>query len=114
MLECLINYYTDGNKSEFGRKIGVTPQTINSWLIRDSLDLELVYARCEGVSAEWLLSSGEDGEMIASETSGERKQRTNNHQTEELLQLCKLLIANFQQRDIVVSQLMSMVKKMEL
>jgi len=31
----------------------------------------------------------------------------------ELLQLCKLLIANFQQRDKVVSQLVSMVKRLE-
>lgn len=31
----------------------------------------------------------------------------------ELLQLCKLLIANFQQRDKVVAQLVSMVKSME-
>lgn len=32
---------------------------------------------------------------------------------EELLQLCKLLIENFQQRDMVMSQLVSMVKSME-
>ena len=31
----------------------------------------------------------------------------------DLLQLCKLLIANFQQRDKVVAQLVSMVKRME-
>lgn len=63
ILESLINYYTDGNKAKFAGKLGVKPQTINTWIGRNSFDLELVYSKCEGLSGDWLLSGGE-GEMF--------------------------------------------------
>ena len=63
MLETLVDYYSNGNKSRFATMLGIKPQTLNSWLMRNSMDLELVYSHCEGVSAKWLLSSGK-GEML--------------------------------------------------
>ena len=65
MLEQLINYYTDGNKTRFAEQIGVKPQTINSWLTRHSYDAELIYSKCVNVSADWLLSG--EGSMIKNE-----------------------------------------------
>ena len=65
MLEQLINYYTDGNKTRFAEQIGVKPQTINSWLTRNSYDAELIYSKCVNVSADWLLSG--EGSMIKNE-----------------------------------------------
>lgn len=62
MLECLINYYTDGNKAKFSTHIGVKPQTVSAWLSRNTFDAEVIYEKCEGVSADWLLSG--KGEMI--------------------------------------------------
>ena len=62
MLECLINYYTDGNKARFSAKIGIKPQTLSAWISRNSFDAETIYANCEGVSADWLLSG--DGDML--------------------------------------------------
>lgn len=67
MLEQLINYYTDGNKTRFAEQIGVKPQTINSWLTRNSYDAELIYAKCVNVSADWLLSG--EGSMLKKETT---------------------------------------------
>ena len=65
MLEQLINYYSNGNKSLFAKKLGVKPQTINSWIKRNTFDYELIYANCENVSADWLLSG--EGEMLNEE-----------------------------------------------
>ena len=65
MLQCLINYYTDGNKAKFAVMIGVKPQTINTWETRNTFDAELIFSKCEGVSGDWLLSNGK-GEMIKS------------------------------------------------
>lgn len=65
MLEQLINYYTDGNKTRFAELVGVKPQTINSWLTRNSYDAELIYSKCVNVSADWLLSG--EGSMIKNE-----------------------------------------------
>ena len=63
MLECLINHYTDGNKAAFAKMVTVTPQTISKWLARNSFDNELLFQKCPGVSASWLLTG--EGEMLA-------------------------------------------------
>lgn len=68
MLECIINYYTDGNKARFAAIIGVKPQTINTWSARNTFDAELIYSKCEGISGDWLLGNGE-GEMLKTNNS---------------------------------------------
>ncbi|MDN4753408.1 S24 family peptidase [Porphyromonadaceae bacterium W3.11] len=62
MVEDLVNYYSDGSKSSFAEKIGVKPQTIHSWISRGTFDSELIFAKCENVSSEWLLSG--NGSML--------------------------------------------------
>lgn len=82
MLEQLINYYTDGNKTRFAEQIGVKPQTINSWLTRNSYDAELIYSKCVNISADWLLSG--EGSMIKSEND---HTVSDNDMKEELIKL---------------------------
>ena len=65
MLECLINYYSDGNKAKFSAKIGVKPQTVSAWIARNTFDAEVLYTKCSDVSADWLLSNGM-GDMLRS------------------------------------------------
>ena len=62
MLECLINQYTDGNKAAFAKMLGINPQLISHWLRRNTFDNELLFAKCKGVSASWLLTG--EGEML--------------------------------------------------
>ena len=62
MLECLINHYTDCNKAAFARKLGVSPQVLSHWIGRKTFDNELIYQKCPGVSASWLLTG--EGEML--------------------------------------------------
>lgn len=64
ILESLINYYSGGNKSKFANMIGVRPQTINTWLLRGTFDIELIYSKCEHLSGDWLLSG--EGDMLRS------------------------------------------------
>lgn len=61
----LVNYYSNGNKSDFARKIGITPQGLSSWITRGTFDLEIIYSKCENISADWLLSG--EGNMIKDE-----------------------------------------------
>ena len=68
MLECIINYYTDGNKARFAAIIGVKPQTINTWSTRNTFDAELIYSKCDDISGDWLLSNGE-GDMLKTNNS---------------------------------------------
>ena len=64
-LEALISHYSDGKPTKFAKYIGVAPSTISTWLARDSFDYDLLFAKCEMISPEWLLTG--KGPMLKSE-----------------------------------------------
>lgn len=84
MLNDLIDYYAQGNKSQFARMLGVTPQVIIGWSVRNSMSKEIIYAKLKGVSAHWLLTDGE-GEMIesAQQTQTRPTAPTNNEKEQQ-------------------------------
>lgn len=108
MVECLVNHYCNGNKAQFAKMLGVTAQTISSWIARNTFDAELIYAKCDGVSGEWLLS--EKGEMIK---SSEYKQNVDipDEKNEELVCLCKKIADNYLERNLLLGQLMALARK---
>lgn len=109
MLESLINHYTDGNQAKFALKLGIPAQNISAWIKRDTFNAELIYEKCEGVSADWLLSGS--GEMLRSDQQiVDMSLLKEEHDNKELLELCKLLVANYQQRDEVMTKLVSKVR----
>ncbi len=55
-LEALIAHYSDGKPTRFAKHIGVAPSTISTWIARDSFDYDLLFAKCEMISPEWLLT----------------------------------------------------------
>lgn len=63
-LQRLINYYCSGNKAEFAKKLGITAQCLYSWSSRNTLDYDIIFAKCEDLSAKWLLTG--EGEMLES------------------------------------------------
>ena len=65
MLEAIISYYTEGNKAKFACLLGVSPQTISAWGTRNTFDSELIYTKCIGISADWLLTG--EGSMLRSD-----------------------------------------------
>ena len=108
MLEYLINHYSDGNQAQFAAKLGIPAQNVSAWLRRKTFNAELIYSKCEGVSADWLLSG--KGEMLRELHNVDAPAV---HQDKELIELCKLLVENYQQRDEVMGKLFSMVKGKE-
>lgn len=108
MLENLINYYTDGNKAQFAAVLGIKAQNVSAWIARNTFDAELIYAKCKGVSADWLLSG--EGEMLSEKRTVEKYVKPNS-QPNKLLILCKALVANYQQRDEMMNKLVSMIDK---
>ena len=66
MILDLIDHYSNGNKTLFSKKLGVTPQTISSWISRNTFDKELIFAKCENIRAEWLLTG--EGSLLKEET----------------------------------------------
>lgn len=63
MLLMLIQHYSHGNKAQFAQMLGMKPQNINAWLVRDTWDVDTIYAKCEDLSGDWLLNGGK-GEML--------------------------------------------------
>lgn len=61
-LDEIIRYYSNGKPSTFAKFIGVAPSTISTWLARDTFDYDLLFAKCEELNAEWLLTGR--GEML--------------------------------------------------
>lgn len=59
-LQALIDYYSNGAKTEFAKKLGIAPSTLSSWIKRETLDYDLLFAKCENVNTEWLLSGKGD------------------------------------------------------
>lgn len=108
MLEELINHFTGGNKSQFANMLGIKPQTINTWENRNTFDAELIYSRCETISGDWLLSG--QGEMLKS--SRDAKAALANPEN-KLLELCKMLVAVYDQKDYVMGELAQTIKAME-
>ena len=62
-LEEIIRFYGAGKPSLFAKNLGIAPSTISSWLTRDTFDYDLLFAKCENISAEWLLTG--KGQMMA-------------------------------------------------
>lgn len=61
-LDEIIRYYSNGKPSTFAKFIGVAPSTISTWLARNTFDYDLLFAKCEELNAEWLLTGR--GEML--------------------------------------------------
>ncbi len=66
-LQALIDHYSEGKPSRFAKLIGVAPSTISTWLARDSFDYDLLFAKCEKISPEWLLTG--KGNMLKGENT---------------------------------------------
>lgn len=67
MLDAIVAYFTHGNKAKFATMLGVSAQTISAWGTRNTFDTELIYTKCIGISAEWLLTG--EGSMLREERS---------------------------------------------
>ena len=61
-LEEIIRFYSNGKPTAFAKFLGVAPSTISTWIARDTFDYDTLFAKCEELNAEWLLTG--KGEMI--------------------------------------------------
>ena len=60
-------HYQFKNDAEFARFLGIKPQTLASWHTRNTFDIDLLYAKCELIDGNWLLSG--KGEILRNKIS---------------------------------------------
>lgn len=84
-LLAIIDHYTDGNQRKFADLLGVQAQTVNSWIRRDTFDMDLVYANCSGISADWLLSG--QGNMLKNEHSTQTIEKYQYRSDSEIIEI---------------------------
>ncbi len=102
------NAYFDGNQRAFAAHIGLPAGSMSNYLNKDSkpgCDVLEKIVNSLDVDAMWLLTG-----------NGEMKRKTFVEPTmfnTELINLCKALISNYQQRDEVMSRLISMVNQIK-
>lgn len=56
ILDKIKEYYNFKNDAAFAKYLGVKPQTLHSWRDRNTFDIQLLYAKCEDINANWLLT----------------------------------------------------------
>ncbi|MDD7039553.1 MULTISPECIES: helix-turn-helix domain-containing protein [Alistipes] len=85
-VNALISYFSNGNKTAFASKLGLKPQSINNWIARNTFDADLIFSKCDGISAEWLLTG--KGDMLINKTETQREDSvTERSHIQELIQI---------------------------
>ena len=59
-------YFQINTGGELAEKLGVAPSTISTWKVRNTIDYELLFAKCESVNLNWLITG--EGEMLKTDT----------------------------------------------
>lgn len=67
VLQSIINYYTDGNKTQFAKLLGITPSAVTAWMRRGTYDVQLICTNCTDINPSYLLTG--DGPMLLSQDS---------------------------------------------
>lgn len=65
ILNAIKNHLGFDKDSDFARFLGIKPQTLSTWHTRNTFDIELLYAKCEQIDANWLL--GGNSPMLRNE-----------------------------------------------
>jgi len=55
-------HYDIKSDAKFAEYLGIATTTLSSWKCRNSLDYDLIYAKCVDIDANWLLSG--HGEIV--------------------------------------------------
>lgn len=67
------NHYNFTSDSEFAKFLGIKPRTLSSWHTRNTFDIELIYAKCENINADYLLTGKGNIEKTKSEEFTNKK-----------------------------------------
>ncbi|MDI6033040.1 helix-turn-helix domain-containing protein [Flavobacterium sp. LB2P84] len=93
ILSKIKKYYSFKSDAAFARFLDIKPQTLATWYSRNTFDIELLYAKCEYIDGNFLLSG--EGEIVKNQ--GEKREEPPNFR-EQLDDKNKII--NFQDEKI--------------
>lgn len=83
----LIQYYGNGNKSEFARKVEVGPSTVAGWLQFERFPTDQILKHCKEINPDWLVSG--EGSMLREGVEAQHTEPVNAN-TEKLLKMIEV------------------------
>lgn len=69
----IAEHYNISRNVDFAKFFGIIPQKAVNWM-RGNYNIYEVYARCKDINPEWLLSLGEEGDMLRGEDEATMKE----------------------------------------
>lgn len=76
------SYYNFKTNVEFAGFLGIAPTTLSSWYSRNTFDYELLYAKCEDIDGNWLITG--EGTMLKRTLLSNVMVREFNHKTDDV------------------------------
>ncbi len=55
ILNRLKEHFNLKNNAQLARFLGVAPNTITNWYVRNSIDFDLIISKCENIDLNWLI-----------------------------------------------------------
>ncbi len=59
LLDRLFTYFKVDTNTALASKLGISPTTLSNWKARNTIDWDLIFTKCEGIDANWLVYGGE-------------------------------------------------------
>jgi phage repressor protein C with HTH and peptisase S24 domain len=84
ILNSIKSHYGFKSNADFAGFLGIAPTTLSSWYTRNTFDYELLYAKCEDIDGNWLITG--KGNMIKSLQQDDSKVlvREFKHKTDDM------------------------------
>ncbi len=72
LLDKIKKHYNFKTDTAFANFLEIKPNVISNWKARNVFDVDKIFTKCEGISAEWLLTG--EGKMFRQENIGQNEQ----------------------------------------
>lgn len=56
VLDRIKDFYSLEKRADLARFLGIAPNTLTNWYIRDTFDLDIIYTKCVDIDYNWLFS----------------------------------------------------------
>lgn len=97
-----------GTDKEFAEFLEIKPTTLSMWHKRNTMDIELIFTKCDFLNAEWLLTG--EGEMLKENTKPPEK-KVMDERDSYIIELQKKLIQDQEEKIKTLSKNLSKLKK---